>query len=282
MLPWMLPAFAVLAFVFAYSLVELVSTALTFEGEFVGTRNLDLTIQDPLFRTAILHNIRLLLIVPVLVFISFVIATLLLETTRGWKLHRTAVFLPYVLPIPVIAVLFGQILTLNGPLNEFLRAIGLDFIALDWLGDPKVALWTLSGVIIWKEVGFGVVIFLARMMSVPNELYEAARLDGARGWRLHRHVTLPQLKSVIVFFAIIEAITVLAWVFSYVYVISNGRGGPGDATQVVELYIFQTAFVFNSREIASAAALLLFGATLFLILLIFRIQKIAEKRRSNA
>jgi ABC-type sugar transport system permease subunit len=131
----------------------------------------------------------------------------------------------------------------------------------------------MTGVIIWKEVGFGVVLFLARLLSLPSETFEAARIDGARFWRLHRFVTVPQLANVIAFYVVVEAITMVSWVFNYVYVMTNGQGGPGDATMVSELYIYQTAFQFQAPEVAAAAAAILFAATLVLIVLFFRVQR---------
>jgi ABC-type sugar transport system permease subunit len=98
-------------------------------------------------------------------------------------------------------------------------------------------------------------------------------MDGARFFRLHRYITVPQLASVIAFYVVIEAITMVSWVFNYVYVMTNGQGGPGDATQVTELYIYQTAFQYQSPELAAAAAVMLFGATLVLIFFFFRIQR---------
>jgi ABC-type sugar transport system permease subunit len=269
---WISPALAVIAVVFVYGIVELVWTALERKGRFVGIDNLRLTLEDPAFRTALGHNLRLLLAVPVLIAIGLLLSVLLFEGLRGWRFHRATVFLPYVLPIPVVGVVFGMLLQLNGPLNVALRSLGLGALAHDWLGQPSWALWTLTAVIIWKELGFGVVLFLARLMAVPAELYEAARLDGAGFWRLLRHITIPQLSSVIAFYAVIEAITMVSWVFNYVFVISNGKGGPGDATQVTELYVYQTAFEFDARELAAAAALLLFAVTFVLILAFFRLQ----------
>jgi ABC-type sugar transport system permease subunit len=81
-------------------------------------------------------------------------------------------------------------------------------------------------VIIWKEVGFGVVLFLARLMSVEEELFDAARVDGASWWQLQRHVTIPHLATVIEFFTVISVITVLSWVFGYVFVMTGGPGNP--------------------------------------------------------
>jgi ABC-type sugar transport system permease subunit len=270
---WIAPALAVILFVFGYAMVELVRTALTYQSKWSGLENFRVAVSDPEFRTALLHNARLLIAVPVLVLLAFLLSVLLFESLRGWRLHRATIFLPYVLPIPVIGVVFGQVLELNGLLNSTLRSAGLGFFAVDWLGQPRWALWTMTGVIVWKEVGFGVVLFLARLLSLPAETFEAARIDGARFFRLHRFVTLPQLANVIAFYVVVEAITMVSWVFNYVYVMTNGQGGPGDATIVSELYIYQTAFQYSAPEIAAAAATILFGATLVLIVLFFRVQR---------
>lgn len=270
---WIAPALAVVLFVFGYSMVELGRQSLEHKGDWVGLENFRLTVTDPTFRTALEHNARLLLAVPVLVALALLLAVLLFEALRGWRFHRVTVFLPYVLPIPVVAVVFGQILQLNGMLNEGLRGVGLGGLAFDWLGDPGWALWSMTGVIVWKELGLGVILFLARLLSLPAETFEAARIDGARFFRLHRYVTVPQLGGVMAFYIVIEAITMVSWVFNYVYVISNGTGGPGEATQVSELYIYQNAFQYSAPDLAAAAAVILFGVTFALIVFFFRIQR---------
>lgn len=272
-LVWIAPALIVVLFVFGYSMVELVRQSLEHKGKWVGIDNFRLTLTDPTFQAALEHNARLLLAVPVLVLLALLLSVLLFEGLRGWRFHRAMVFLPYVLPIPVVAVIFGQILELNGLFNRALGAIGLGGLTVDWLGDPTWALWTMTGVIVWKELGLGVILFLARLLSLPAETFEAARIDGARFWRLHRYVTVPQLASVIGFYVVIEAITMVSWVFNYVYVISNGTGGPGDATQVTELYIYQSAFQYSATDLAAAAAVILFGATLVMIFVFFRLQR---------
>ena len=272
-LVWIAPALIVVLFVFGYSMVELVRQSLEHKGKWVGIDNFRLTLTDPTFQAALEHNARLLLAVPVLVLLAVLLSVLLFEGLRGWRFHRAMVFLPYVLPIPVVAVIFGQILELNGLFNRALGAIGLGGLTVDWLGDPTWALWTMTGVIVWKELGLGVILFLARLLSLPAETFEAARIDGARFWRLHRYVTVPQLASVIGFYVVIEAITMVSWVFNYVYVISNGTGGPGDATQVTELYIYQSAFQYSATDLAAAAAVILFGATLVMIFVFFRLQR---------
>jgi ABC-type sugar transport system permease subunit len=269
---WIAPALAVVVFVFGYSMVELVKTASKYEGAWTF-ENFRVTWSDPTFKTALTHNARLLLAVPVLVLLSLLLSVLLYEGLRGWRFHRWAIFLPFVLPIPVIGVIFGELLQFHGLVNQGLQAFGLGGLAQDWLGQPRWALWTMTAVIIWRELGFGVILFLARLLSVPTEMFEAARIDGARFFRLHRYITVPQLANVIAFYVVIEAITMVSWVFNYVYVMTNGQGGPGDATQVTELYIYQAAFQYQSPEVAAAAAVMLFGATLVFIVFFFRIQR---------
>ena len=95
-------------------------------------------------------------------------------------------------------------------------------------------------VIVWKELGFGMIVFLARLISVHEEIFEAARIDGAGWWQTFRHITLPQLVPAIVFYGIVETITMLSWVFAYIYVMTSG--GPGNSTVVSEWYIFQQVF----------------------------------------
>ncbi|MFV0252809.1 MAG: carbohydrate ABC transporter permease [Beutenbergiaceae bacterium] len=270
---WIGPAALVLLAVFAYSLVQVLTTSLRYKGEWVGWENFELVVTDPLFLTAITHNALLLLCVPVLLALAVAIAVVLFESRRGQRFFRGVVFFPYILPVTVVGILMGQLLQLNGAVNTTLRAIGLDGVAQDWLGDPTRALWTMAAIIIWKEVGFGVILVYSTMLSLSPEVYEAARVDGAGFWRLHRSITLPQLVPILTFYAVTEAIVMVSWVFNYVYVLTNGQGGPGDATMIAELYIYRTAFPNSAPELAAAASLLLFAATLILIVAFFVIQK---------
>jgi ABC-type sugar transport system permease subunit len=252
---WLLPALLSMGSVFGFGIYRLVQEALHRDGRWVGLDNLRIVIDDPPFRTAVGHNLRLLLTLPVIAAIAFVIAALLFERTRGWRFHRSAVFLPYILPVPVVGVLFGQVLTLHGMLNGTLGAVGLDSLAKDWLGDPDLALFSLAGVIIWKEIGFGVILFLARLLSLPEDVFDAARVDGAGFWRTHWSVTLPLMRPIVGFYLVIEGITLFSWVFGYVFVMT--RGGPGDSTQVTETYIYNNAFTSNIPWLAASAATVL-------------------------
>ena len=269
------PAIIVILIVFAYPVLRLVILSFQRPSEgsmaFVGFTNYLAIMRDDVFLRAARNNLVLLLCVPIMVVIALLLAIFLFERIRGWKFYRTTLFLPYLLPIAVVGLIFSYIFQLSGVLNEFLTSIGLGRFALDWLGSTRLALPTLMFVIIWKEVGFGVVLFLARLMSVEEELFDAAKIDGANWWQLQWYVTVPQLAAVIEFFTIVSMITMLSWVFSYVYVMTGG--GPGNSTMVTELFIYLSAFRYNQVNIASAVAVLLLLVTGVFIFLELRLRE---------
>ena len=271
---YVLPLVLLLAFVFGYPLVRIFEFSFKLvrgiDGPWIGFRNYDLILGQDLFWDSVRHNLFLLLAVPAMVIWSLLISIVLYERIKGWKLYRIVLFFPYILAIPIIAAIMKKMFQFNGPVNEALRWIGADFLALDWIGSSDVALWTVMLLIIWRESALGIILFLARLLSLPGDLYEAIKVDGAGFWRSHWHVTLPMMRSIIGFYVVIEGITLFSWVFSYVYVMT--RGGPGDATQVTETYIYDNAFTSDIPWLAaSAATVLLLG---FLVLaaafLVFR------------
>jgi len=272
------PALAVIAIVFVYPVVEVARLSLFRvsggRGSFAGLGNYLSLFHDPVFLRALQHNGLLLVAVPIMLFLGLVLAVLLFEGVGGWKVYRSILFMPYILAIPVVGIVFSYIFQLNGILNQGLRAIGLDFVAADWLGSSRFALWTVMFVVIWKEFGFGVVLFLARLMSVEEELYEAASLEGAGWLQVLFKITIPQLATVIEFYVVIMVITMLSWVFNYVYVMTSG--GPGNATMVAEYYIYLEGFRYNLQGIAAAASIVLLAVTAVLILVRSRITRRIE------
>jgi len=275
---YLAPALALLLFVFAYPLFAIFDFSLRrirgATGPFIGPENYRQIFKDDVFREAVSHNAQLLLAVPILVAISLLLAVLLYERVRGWQIYRNILFVPYILAVPVVGVVLSNMLQRNGVTNALLRAAGLDFLALDWIGSARRALWTVMGVIIWREMGFGIVLFLARLLSLNEEIQDAAKIDGAGWWQRLLYVTLPQMRGIVEFYTVVSVITMLAWVFSYVYVMT--RGGPGNATQIMELYIYNFAFRNSLPGIASAVAVILFVITLALIVPLFRFRARTE------
>lgn len=270
--PWLYvaPMLLAVASVFVYPLIQLVrysvqnvSPSPFIPTTFVGLDNFRFIWGDSTFRTALGNNFKLFLAVPTLVVLSVILSAILLDRIRGWRFYRTMIFVPYVLSIPVVGVVFGYVFQQNGIVNSGLRAVGLGALAQDWLGSPSHALWTIMAVIVWKELGFGVILCLARLMSVDEHLYEAARVDGAGWWRVLWHVMLPQLVPALAFYAIVELITMLSWVFAYVYVMTSG--GPENSTIVSEYYIYQAVFQNNVIGVGAAAGMTLLAVVSALI-----------------
>ena len=274
------PLIVLLLFVFGYPLVRIFEFSLKMvrgiDGPWIGLRNYELVLNQPLFWESVRHNILLLVAVPFMVAWSLLIAVVLYERLKGWKLYRVILFMPYILAIPIIAVIMKKVFQFNGPVNEVLRWLSLDFLALDWIGSSDVALWTVMMLIIWRESALGIILFLARMLSLDESLMEAARLDGANWWQRVWHVIVPQMRVVMEFYIVTSVITILSAVFAYVFMIGGGRGGPGTSTMVVELYIFNALIRTSLPGIASAVSAMLFAVSLLLIVPLF-----AARRRAN-
>jgi len=277
---YVLPLVALLAFVFGYPLLRIFEFSFKMvrgiDGPWIGLRNYQLILSQSLFWESVLHNLQLLLAIPLMVVISLVISVLLYERVAGWKIYRIIVFVPFVLAIPIVAVVMKRMFQFSGPVNELLRWLSLDFMALDWIGSSDVALWTVMILIIWRESALGIILFLARLLSLDESVIEAAKIDGANWWHRLWHIIIPEMRGVIEFFVVVSVITMLAAVFSYVYVMGGGRGGPGTSTEVVELYIFNALIRSSLPGIASAASVLLFLVTGVLIFLLFRVRRRAE------
>lgn len=278
---YVLPLAALLAFVFGYPVLRIFEFSFKMvrgvDGPWIGWRNYQLVLGQPLFWEAVRHNLQLLLAVPLMVGGSLVVAVVLYERVAGWKLYRAVLFLPYILAVPIIAVVMKKMFQLDGPVNDLLRTIGLDFLALDWIGSSDVALWTVMLLIVWRESALGVILFLARLLSLDDSLLEAARLDGASWWQRLVYVIVPQMKVVIEFYLVVSVITILSSVFAYVYMIGGGRGGPGTSTTVVELYLFNALIRTSLPGIASAVSVLLFLVSLLLIVPLFLVRRRANE-----
>jgi ABC-type sugar transport system permease subunit len=268
-MPYLLvaPAVAFILLIYGYPIVRVVIDSFLSptadRGTTLGLANYGFVINDPVFWKSAGNNVFLLFGVPIMTAMALIVAVILFDQIRGWRIYRTLVFTPYILAVPVIGVTFVYLYGYNGIVNEILRAIGLGGLAQDWLGDPDLVMPSILSVIIYRELGFGVMLFLARMASIREELYEAAMIDGAGWWARLRYITVPQLRTVMSFFIVIELITMLSWVFAYVY--SMTGGGPAFASSVLELYIWKYAFAYRAIGIASAVAVLLLVATSVLI-----------------
>ncbi len=281
---YVLPMIALLVIVFGYPIFKLFDFSTKrirgFDGPSIGMGNFDALFADKVFGQALLHNLILLLGIFPLIFLSLIIAVALYERLRGWRIYQTLVFLPYILAIPIVGVVLKNMFQFNGPLNMVLRSIGLEGVALDWLGDKDIAIYTVLAMIVWREAAFGIILFLSRLLSLNEELTEAAQLDGANWRQRTQYIVIPQLRGVIEFYAIIGLITLLASVFAYVYIVP-GKGAPANGTMVLELYIYNWAFEKRLPGMGAAVSIILLVATLVLMVALFYIRRGAAREETQ-
>ena len=267
------PALAAIGFAFIYPLVQVIRysfyTGSVSQMVYVGTANYSFVFQDPVFRTSLFNNLKLLATVPVMTGLALLIALLLNDRIRGWRLYRAVVFLPFILPAAAVGITFSFLLERNGGLNRLLSDLGLGVLTQDWLGSTHLAIGSIGGVIIWQQLGFGVVVFSAALLAVPGETVEAAQIDGASWWTIQRRIVIPQIRGIIEFFLTLEAIVVLSQVFTYVYVLT--AGGPANSSSVLEYYIWVNGFSQGSTGIASAVAVIMLGMASILIVIYMRL-----------
>ena len=192
---------------------------------------------------------------PLTVIVSLAMALLVNAKTARWKsLYRTVYFAPVVTTVVAVAVVWKYLYHPRfGLLNRGLELIGIG--AIDWLGDPKWAMPAIILLAIWKNFGYTMIIFVAALQAIPEELYEAARIDGASPVQQFRHVTLPMLAPTFVFVGIITAIGYLQ-LFPEPYVMT--RGGPVNSTLSVVLLMYQQGFRWWNMGYAAAVAFILF------------------------
>jgi multiple sugar transport system permease protein/raffinose/stachyose/melibiose transport system permease protein len=173
----------------------------------------------------------------------------------------------------IVGTLFTALLRSDGPLNRGLELAGLGRLAHDWLGEPQTALPTLVMVILWCIFGMGVIVFLAGLAAVPDEIFEAAKLDGAQGLTLLTAIVIPSLRHVIEFWGVNLVVWSFTSLFAFVYVMTGG--GPGYATMLVEYQLYLQAFEFHNRmgyacALGTALFMVVFGVVLLQVRLMTR------------
>jgi ABC-type sugar transport system permease subunit len=222
---------------------------------FVGFGNYALLWNTPLF-WKVLQNTLLFAagtLVPSIV-LALVLALLINRPLRAIGLYRFALFYPVILPTAAAAMIWLSILSPGfGLANLLLRELGLP--TFEWLGDRKLALLCLVVITVWKTTGFFMVIFLAGLQSIPGELYEACRIEGATPWQRFWQVTFPLL-SPTTFFVVLTGILSSFQGIDLIYVLTDG--GPADATNVMVYYIYQYAFRFWDLGIGATLTSVLF------------------------
>ena len=226
-------------------------------AEWTGLDNFSHMLHDSSFWTALQNTFYYTAFhIPLTLAASLALALLLNRKMRGVAIFRTAAFFPYITSIVAIAQVWNMLFSPSfGPINEVLRAVGVD----NPPGWTSSANWSMPAVIIvgtWREMGYYMLLFLAGLQTVPAQLYEAARVDGANAWQQFRAVTLPGLRPTTFFVTVMLTIGSFK-VFDLILVMTDG--GPGQSTLVLSQYVYQKGFEENQFGYASAVSIVLFA-----------------------
>lgn len=225
---------------------------------FVGIANYRQTVRDPVFGRAVLNTLYFMAtIVPLQLAFGLALALALNQPLRGRLVYRVIYFMPVVTTIVAGAIVFQYLLNRDfGPISNLFWQLGVE--PPNFLGDPD---WQKPSVVLltlWKNTGFTMVIYLAALQGVPQELYDAAQVDGASAWQRFRNVTVPLISPTTFFLFVLQMIGAFQ-LFTEAFVMTRGSGGaPAPATLTVVYYIYQNAFSFTKMGKASAIAWFLF------------------------
>ena len=218
---FVLPSLLFIGFVYVYPMIQMLSYSFydwsyLQKTEFVGLGNYRDLLGINHFYTTLGNNLKLILtVVPAVTLIALLFAQAIFLKIPGFKIYSFLFFLPVIIPDIVVAQILTSFLNCEGPLNQFLRFIGLRGLACDWLGDTKFSLFSIILSLVWKNIGFALLLFLARLTTIEKSIYEAAEIDGASEFQQYRFITIPLLKNVIKVYVVLQVITIMACLYNY-------------------------------------------------------------------
>jgi raffinose/stachyose/melibiose transport system permease protein len=235
--------------------------------DWFGLNNYKLILTDPAFHQVLLHNgIIVVLSLVIQGPLAILLALLLNQKIRGRSIIRVLIFVPFVISEVIVGTGWSLLLQSAGAVNDLLHHIGLGFLAADWLADPNRAIWSLMGILTWKYIGFAVILMLAGLQSIPDELSEAARIDGASYWQVQRHIMVPLLGPTIRIWAFLSIIGALQ-LFDLVYIIWGQYIASTAGTSTMATYMIANGRNAGNYGYGNAVAVVMFLISLTVALL---------------
>jgi ABC-type sugar transport system permease subunit len=271
---YLLPALVLYAVVLVYPFVDtfILSfqrvTTLGGERRWVGLQNYEAILSDPIFWRAGFNTIIFsvgMVFVPLVLGLG--LAVLIDTGVSGTSTFRSLIFVPVIVPLVVAGIVFGWLLGTNGLLNSFLVGAGIIEEPMRFLNSTTWSLPSVLLMVVWKRTGYYLVILLAGLQGIPDNVYEAAKVAGKSRWETFRHITLPLLKPAILVTVIIGIIDSVK-AFAHVYVMTGG--GPSHSSEILATYFYKVAFRFFQFGKGAAYGFILFAIALTLSLLVIR------------
>jgi len=252
------------AFVGLFFIVPLLITAfmslhnwpLLGDRHFIGLGNYHALISDTMFWNSLIFTVKYTVVItPIIVVVAFGLALLVRQHIPGVALFRTAYFLPVVIGLSTASIMWIYMFNdQSGVFDGILQGLGLIKAPIEWLGDPNGALLSVIFMVVWKAVGSTMLFFVIGLQAIPDDLYEAARMDGAGRWALTRYITLPLLRRI---FALALVLSVIGsfLAFDQFYIIT--QGGPQNSTITIVYWIYNTSFTYFKLGYGAALSLVL-------------------------
>jgi len=263
---FLFPAVALIGVFVVYPILAVVYYSLTDYDivrppVWVGLDNFARVFADKTFWLALTHSFVYLLVTPILIVLSIGLAIVVNRKLRGIQIYRALYFVPAVSGSIAIGLSWRWLFDRNGFINGVLQSWGVIHDPIQWLSTPALVLPIAMMLTIWAGVGYYSVIFLAGLQNIPEELYDAARIDGCNDLQKHWHVSLPGLRPQIVFVAVISSLAALK-VFDEIYILTGKTGGILDSGVTMVFYLWKQAFVLQHAGYAAAIAIILLAITL--------------------
>jgi len=242
-----------------------------------GFSNYTALVSDPTFWKALTHSIIYLIVTPTIIALSVVLAIVVNRKLRGINIFRALYFVPAVSGSIAIGIAWRFLFERTGFINSLLETLGIIQTPIQWLSNPNTILPIAMLLTIWAGVGYYSVIFVAGLQNIPEELYDAALIDGCNNLQKHWHVSLPGIRPQIVFVAVISSLAALK-VFDEIYVLTGRTGGVLDSATTIVFYLWQQAFVNERAGYAAAIAIVLLALTLAFSILNVRFLERGQER----
>ena len=271
------PVIAILIVIRFYPMIMAIYRSFTnwnglYRSDWIGLHNYVEIFTNSPFWTLLRNSMVLLLSVPLQLMIGIFVAVLLYEEVKGWRFFRTIIYLPQIIAAVTIGYLFRVAFSLDGPVNLVIRTIGLNFMAIEWLGGTATALGVLVFCLTWFSIGWQAIVILGGMSKISPEVFEAARMDGANYWQRTFYVVIPMISRTIEYAVIMSMVWTLTSIFAFIFSIT--AGGPGYETSTID-YMIYIKFYQAGAPYGFASALAV------ILLIIILVITVVEMRYTN-
>ncbi len=244
-----------------------------FRNEYVGFANYANLFRNSELLQMIKNNVFLLLHIPILLFVSFVLAVFIYEKIPGWRVYRALFYIPHITSIVIIGNIFHTFFKFKGPINSILSMLGMNGLVTDWLSNGTTALWVIMLAMIWQSLGWQMLIISGGLSTMDPQVLEAAVVDGAGYWSRMFRVIIPMQARTIEYSVVVSIIWVFSGLYAFIYTITDG--GPGYSTTTLDYMIYLKAFRTSGQMGAACAC------AMFLLLIVLVLIGIQRKMADN-